>query len=316
MLLLFLPLAHAYETDQLTDRLRHFVDIADQADAKVDEMLAEAVGLTNAETRCSWRPHVTAHILAAHIQAVTARAQFVKNRGELAGLGYGAYAAWLETAPGLDRHTFTDRDDIYGDLKPTDALVLGTVGVCSTVQIAGVRMGTDKPDHFWEQGYEYYLASGFGRHDAGAIRWGTDSERGQYGLLTSNVFSFADLYANWQGYQFYKSLLQKGSVLQAGDDGCVHQARPFHWAEWLDDAADEVVNPPIYAENVRESVRARLARERDAICAGYDTWAPEAAARRSQVETRELPHLSAKAPPRRDEWGLDELCAGVARSPG
>jgi hypothetical protein len=306
--LLLLPTASAYETDQLTDRLRAFVDVAPEADAKADELLQLAARRTNEETRCRASPRATARILASHIYAVTSHPEFVKNRGELQGLGYGAYAAWLESAPGLDRRTFTDRDDIYGELKPTESLVLGTVGVCSTVQIAGVRMGTDKPDHFWEQGYEYLVASAFGRHDEAAVRWGTWSELGTYGLLTSNVFSFADLYANWQGYQFYKELLQPGGVMQRDDDGCVTEARPFHWSEWLDDAADEVYDPPVYTKRVRESVRAHLAEERDVVCADYARWGTEASARRAEIVAREAPHASSEAPSRVDEWGLDDLC--------
>jgi hypothetical protein len=247
-------------------------------------------------------------VLASTVYAVTAHAKYVRGRGELEGIGYGAYAAWLETGS-LSRRTFERQDDIYGDLAPHEALVLGTVGVCSTVRIGGVLMGTDKPDHFWSQGYEYLLASGHGRKDARAIAWGTDTERGQYGLLTSDVFSYADLYANWQGYQFYKQILQKGSVFERGADGCVEQAHPWNWADWLDDGADEVINPPVYGPHVRESVQARLWRERDEICAGYADWGPAAALRRSQVEAREIAHVGAKAPVRRDEWGLDALCS-------
>jgi hypothetical protein len=303
-----LAAAYAYETDQLTARAAPLLDITEAANREVDRLLTAAAERTNELTRCRGPAVATQRVLATQIYRLTSHAEYVRDRGELGGFGFGAYAAWLETAA-VDRRSFNDRGDIYGDLKPGESFVLGTVGVCSTVRIANVLMGTDKPDHFWSQGYEYLVASHRGKNDARAIKWGTDSERGQYGLLTSDVFSFADLYANWQGYQFYRELLQKGSSLELGTDGCVHRTANWSWADWLDDGADEVINPPVYGPHVRESVQARLWRERDEICAGYADWGPAAALRRSQVEAREIAHVGAKAPVRRDEWGLDALCS-------
>lgn len=305
-----LPAAFAYETDQISRRAEPLEDITDAANAEANRLLDHAVEVTNRLTSCAAPRDKTWRTLAAQVYRVTSGSEFIPDRGELNGFGHSTYSAWLETAE-VSRRTFPGDASIYGDIDPTEAFILGAAGICSTVRINGVLMGTDKPDHFFAQGYEYLLASRYGRDDAAAVAWGTRSELGIYGLLTSDAFSWADLYANWQGYQFYKGMLQKGSVFELDEEGCVTRAHPFDWREWLDDGADELVNPPVYTDHVAEVVRARLHRDRRAICEGWSEWGPPAMDRRTQVVAREQVHVSARAPERRDEWGLEQLCTAT-----
>lgn len=307
--LLLLGSALAYETDQLTARLAPLKDAAEAADAEMDRILAEAAASVNATTGCRRRDGVTRRRLAYEVYRLATPEEPIEDREKLAKFGHGSYAAFLETSPRVDRRTFLDRSDIYGDVPPADSLVLGIAGVASTVRLGGVLMGTDKVDHFLEQGFQYFLVSGFGKNDTRAVRFGTRTEMSGYGLLTSKAFSWADLYANWQGYQFYKTLLADGSVFARDDEGCVVRTRNWRWAEWLDDAADEAINPPVYTPKVEEAVRQRLQHHRDAVCADYATWGPAAAARRAEIVAREQAHVSPEAPPRVDPWGLDALCA-------
>ncbi len=304
-----LPSAAAYETDQITDRLLPLRDAGVEADGEVARRLSAAIQRTNQQTGCRATTEVTRRTLAEKIYDQMAFPTYVKGRGELAGLGYGAYAAWLETSPSVDRRSVEYYGDIYARTRPQDSLVLSTVGVCSTILLAGRLMGTDKPDHFWAQGYEYLLASHHGLNDDDAIAWGDASEKGAYGFATSGVYSYADLAANWEGYQFYKALLTDDSPLERGGDGCVVLARPFRWADWITDALDEVLNPPQYVERVETAVRAQLAGERTTLCAAYKVWGRTAEAQRAKVIVAEAPHLSPLAPPREDEWQLDALCA-------
>ncbi len=300
--------AGAYETDQLTDRMVELHDAAEFADRKVNDLLSLAMEDTNTQTQCRGSERHTRAVLARNVYRQMADPTYVRGRGELAGFGYGAYAAWLETDPRIDRREVGHYDDIYTRVRPVDSLVLGTVGVCSTIRLAGILMGTDKPDHFWAQGYEYFRTSRGGRRDARAWDRGVADERGKYGLLTSGVFSFADLAANWAGYQFYKGLLTKASPLQRDDTGCVAQASPFRWGDWISDAVDEVLNPSNYVEEVAIAVVAHLIAERSAVCAAYTVWGAEVVTRREAVLQEEAEHLSPNAPTRVDTWRLDVLC--------
>jgi hypothetical protein len=95
-----------------------------------------------------------------------------------------------------------------------------------TVKIDGVEFGTDKLDHFFQQGYQYYkmynkaIANGATPDEAvkKAILWGKKTERTYFGYWVSGVFSNADLYANYTGMKFYQSLTKS---VQIGD-----KARP------------------------------------------------------------------------------------------
>lgn len=300
-------LALAYETDQVTHRDRVLFDAREPANAKVNAMLAIAVARANVQTRCDASAKEHHRQLARAIYQETAHSEYVRDRGEFSGLGFGSYSAWLETSPDVDRFDFLDRTDIYGGIKRKESLILGSVGVCSTVELAGIRVGTDKVDHFFEQGYTYFLESGGGRDEAKALRWGMDSERTIFGLLTSNAFSYADLNANWQGYRFYRDLLTTGPF-RVGPYGCVEQTRPFDWADYVNDAWDEALNPNLYTRVVGEHVTAWLESHRDEVCAGWADWGPDLVKRRDAVLVGRAAYVAPGAPDYVDSVRLDALC--------
>src|SRR5436190_7679438 len=80
-----------------------------------------------------------------------------------------------------------------------------------TVRIYGTEFGTDKIEHFLQQGYDYYkiyqneIAAGR-TSEAGeskAVKWGRMTEQTYFGLLVAGVYSNADLVANYAGMKFY-----------------------------------------------------------------------------------------------------------------
>lgn len=98
---------------------------------------------------------------------------------------------------------------------PADYLTLSP-----TVKLYGKEFGIDKLEHMFQQGYEYYKIEEEARHEGlsrqqavgFAVRWGQKTERTYFGLLTSGVYSNADLYANYAGMKFYQGLTQKVPV--------------------------------------------------------------------------------------------------------
>jgi hypothetical protein len=308
LLIVSLP-AVAYETDQLVGRHEPIESGLAIANARVDELLRTAVERTNKKTSCKGSDERTRRVLATEIDKLFSPSTYVSNRGQWEdGLGFGAYTAWLEMSE-VDRLTFLDRSDIYGALRPAESVIVSAVGVCSTIELAGVRLGTDKTDHFWAQGYQYERKSKWGKNPEKAVDWGTKTEFGHYGLLTSTVFSFADLHANWRGFQFYQGLLGRESVVQRGEDGCAAVVGRFDWKDWVDDGMDEVLNPSYLPEVVEESVRKRLREDKAAICEGFDTWGVDYEARRERVIHETVNEYTADAPKRVDQLGLVELCA-------
>jgi RHS repeat-associated protein len=92
------------------------------------------------------------------------------------------------------------------------AWLVGSTAVDPSIVLRGVNgqriaVGTDKIGHFFAQGYEYFEKSVLeGRGDQFAKAWGVETEKTQYGLHGTGVFSLADLSANKEGLRFYKEL--------------------------------------------------------------------------------------------------------------
>ena len=94
-------------------------------------------------------------------------------------------------------------------IKPSNYLTLSP-----TIRMYGHEFGIDKLEHLFQQGHQYYervndaLKEGKTHEEAvkTAIEWGKQTERTYYGILTSGVYSNADLNANFVGLKFYEGL--------------------------------------------------------------------------------------------------------------
>lgn len=143
-----------------------------------------------------------------------------------------------------------------------------------TVHLHGYYMGTDKLDHFFQQGHGYYrLSLRKEKHDsvAAAVAHGVKQEHTYFGTRFSGVYSNGDLAANYAGMKFYQNLRQpvmvgqrllapmfertsNGWRLRPGIDPD-RLLEPF-----LSNHLDESLNPSRYAFS-RGAIRARI-RER------------------------------------------------------
>jgi hypothetical protein len=293
--------AHAYETDQITGRAEPIGDAVDLANAEANRLLDEVVGEVNGKTGCAGTPDETRIALAKGIERAFANHELVRGRGPIAALGHGRYAAAMERSP--DALTFTERQDIYGDLSIFQAVILSTAGACSTLRFGDHWLGTDKLHHFFSEGYLYFRKSRWGEDPRRGVRWGTQTERTIYGLWSSLVFSFADLEANWDGYVFYDTLLQPGSVLGLDDQGCAVRTRDWSWLDIVDDTYDEARNPPVYTKKVERGVSRRLDGAETSLCVAWQAGAiPEADL------TVDMTTVEGRIPTRTDPFRMAERC--------
>jgi hypothetical protein len=98
--------------------------------------------------------------------------------------------------------------------RNTSRFYLRFSGLSQTVQTNGIYFGIDKLSHFGSTGRRYLkhylekLEKGYTKEEAvrSAIRFGLSNEAGILGLWPSGVFSYGDMEANFQGFQFYLSL--------------------------------------------------------------------------------------------------------------
>ncbi len=291
--------AWGYESDQVAPRSAPPGDALQAANAQANRLLVRAAIQTNQLTLCEASQADTRLALAQQIHRLMGRRVYVSAQGQGLPKGFGAYAAWLETGP-VDRVSPGPQQGLYGDVRFVDSPILATFGSASTLQLGDWLVGTDKIDHFWIQGYDYFRRSREGVDPQRAVDWGTRTERGIWGLTTTGVFSFADLAANYDGLRFYSELLEPGSVLQRNDNGCVVLVRPFDWSEWVDWRYDEVLNPSVYRQRLEDDLRAGLSSTDPDFCDAYQP-APAGQAQ---------PWVGRRAPDRSVALDLWDLCAG------
>lgn len=146
--------------------------------------------------------------------------------------------------------------------EPIDYLTISP-----TVNLYGAQFGTDKLEHMFQQGYDYYkihkntVARGETTQAAAkkAVKWGQLTERTYFGWLVSGVYSNADLVANYAGMRFYQGLtnpikigeatrpailIQKDGVWTFNGDADLRRdlIRPF-----LTEHLNEALNPSVYS---------------------------------------------------------------------
>jgi hypothetical protein len=299
--------AAAYETDQLTDRDVPLVDVLGPANEKMNEMLSLAVAESNRKTRCVGDDEEQRRSLAHEVYEIVGKDTRVPPRGELPAMGFGAYAAWLETDPTIARRTFSERTDIYGELTVWQNPLLAIFGPCSTFHMGEVLLGADKIDHFLVQGYFYFRKSEGGQDPLTAVAWGTRTERAVWGQSTTGVFSYADLSANYHGFRFYADMLQPDSLFDRREDGCLEKVRDFDGSDWIDWTFDEVQNPPVYNPALQEAVRSTLLNRSDRICRAWKA-APGEGHELPIVLDEPYPYALGPAPARVDPFQLNEVC--------
>ncbi len=148
-----------------------------------------------------------------------------------------------------------------------------------TVNVHGYYFGTDKLDHFFQQGHKYFdlvakkqaMGMTLEAAVAEAVAYGVKQEHTYYGVLISGVYSNADLAANYAGMKFYQNL--RISV-RIGDrtlpplfeqSGSGWRLRPGIAPErllepYLSNHLDESLNPSRYRfsrRSIRSSIRSR-----------------------------------------------------------
>ncbi|MFN0277284.1 MAG: hypothetical protein ACKVRN_01650 [Pyrinomonadaceae bacterium] len=279
------PIASAaMETDQYNLPSVPLADIGDEVSKYVEDNLRTALARINSEIgrhqACLEAAHAnksycadaeTEHVELAYLRSNDAVAK------ELFKLLGGGNIFVSKIGKWINSHEFQASPSRYKTSYLHSIYVaapLDYATVSPTVRLFGVELGTDKLDHFFQQGYKYYkiqreaVAQGSTAEQATtkAIKWGQKTERTYFGLLVSGVYSNADLFANYAGMKFYQGLTKTIStgnhtlptpvVLKNGvwnvDDIALREnlLKPF-----LSDHLNEALNPSGYAFTIFRSVR-------------------------------------------------------------
>lgn len=252
------PVANAIETDQFTVPLAPLVDIGPNLSRKVVEIIeSDRTGHDPENILAAWVGH---NVLTSRL------ARWVKR------LRVGGQSAGFR--PSLS-------NSIYR--SAFSPLLLSFLFDSPTVRLYGHYLGTDKIDHFFQQGHQYFelvrkneaQGAGGSAAVAAAVAHGVKQEHTYFGTLVSGVYSNADLAANYAGMKFYLNLrhpVQIGErvwppLLERSPDGA-WRLRPGIDPDRLlepffSDHLDESLNPSRYKFS-RASIRSLVSDRCDA----------------------------------------------------
>jgi hypothetical protein len=135
-----------------------------------------------------------------------------------------------------------------------------------TVQVDGIRLGTDKLAHFMSEGWWYYRW--WRKHEdkysadelqRKMIKYGVKLESGGQGYWVTGVFSPADLEANYQGFLFYQQLCHGDKPLLYQQEGRWHFSDAFDLRHYVNPDWDESWLPNIFKERRWKRIRKTVA---------------------------------------------------------
>ena len=247
--------SHAMEVDPFTQRdhyektLSDFTEVLNQ---KTNQLLDLAVSDFNENCQADLSRKEIHRMLAFKIFKYTADRHNLEKEPHipkdielheaLKKISLSPLESWIVNTESF-RNTYVQpiENSVYTGLLPLE------YNTSYVIRIKNLFIGPDKIDHFWDEGYSYWIISNYGENDQAAVDWGVRTENGWFGKKIVSIFSFADLRANWMGYLFYKGLFSDVDPLfSITKKGCVKRNRDFDWSHWIDWRFDELQNPCAY----------------------------------------------------------------------
>jgi hypothetical protein len=237
MMLLLLPvLAHASEGDAFSARL--FTDYKDMEPLLNDEVnrrMAEALVKANKKKH-------------ACVPEVAIKAM----EGEFLRPVVGVFEFWSSHNNVLQGHYVKIKNSIYKDLKISEnwPVQLGKFGMATFFNVNGTLVASDKFGHFFDEGHTYYdMVKRQGLPMQDALDKGISLEEGIYGYERSAVFSYGDLVANRNGYEFWNNLLnaKDGDNYIGCENSKFYLRKQFKFSKYVDDGWDEAINCSKYS---------------------------------------------------------------------
>lgn len=116
----------------------------------------------------------------------------------------------------VDKRRVSVEQSIYNEAQNKNIIlkgILSTYKLAPVISVNQVQIGTDKLGHFFNEGYALYLQN-FSQSDENKRTYNTalfnkSTENDYNGLKTTGIKSYADLAANYEGYQFWNKLCGK-----------------------------------------------------------------------------------------------------------
>jgi hypothetical protein len=245
----------ATEVDSLTVRAA-VADGTEVLDAEMNRRLEKAIAKANKWGRCKKKRLYS--VLGNHLRA--------GPEGFFMVSPLENFANWNKEVPkdGVPRS-----ESIYSRVRVYESVPINLYPLGKVIRVNDSIIAGDKFSHFFNVGWTYYTLHYVDESPiSDALDYGDTTERLIWGLLTTGVYSWADLSANFSGMRFWASVLGEPDVLGRNLPALVKcennkwvQNRSFKWANWVSPAWDEGVNCNTYAPRFADKIE-RVNRER------------------------------------------------------
>lgn len=256
-LLLLTANALATEVDSITIRTVT-EDATEVLDEEMNRRIAKAIKKANRWGRCSER-----RLYAALGDILRAGPEGFFMVAPLEN-----FANWSREVP---KNGVARSESIYSSVRLHESVPITLYPLGKVLRVNENIIAGDKFSHFFNVGWTYYNIHYVDKEDVMvALDYGDTTERLIWGLLTTGVYSWADLSANFSGMRFWASVLAEPDVLNRELDPLVKcesskwvQDRQFTWNNWVSASWDEGVNcntyAPRFADKIEDVNKARVA---------------------------------------------------------
>lgn len=303
--------ARALETDPYEAWGHDLRDATDMLNAKINYELQKSIDRVNGRRGIR---RLTCDTMTDHVAA------------HFRMLIFHPIEIWASKTPLIDRYPPSEKaelesrkSNIFGGGGPFDVGAWLPYG--PTIEVHGVRIGTDKMAHFFSGGSSYYALYARtlrqGESEAAAERTVIDrgifSEKTFLGYGTSGVLSRADLEANYRGMTFLLGLCGGDSPQLRREGDHFVLARPFDVRDYVTVEWDESYQNSGFVKRRWKKVKPRL----EAHCPKLDDPWVRAQRARYRKRDRETPTETRMAQlvaeGRMNDvsvYSLDSVCAG------
>ncbi len=244
----------ASENDSYTRRFEPLPDQTDFLNQKVNEFLEKAVDKANLQTRK--KSLLKNNSIEPKMGTDCCNSEILYNqiRFQLARPLIGQLESFVNELPKEKSRKVSFEGSIYKGFTLLETPTLtGVKKMGSLVRIKNSVIGADKFGHFFSEGWSYFsVAYSDEIHFEAALLFGEISESVFFGALTTGVYSFADLAANFNGMRFWNRVLgDNPDVLDSKKKPapyirCINNQwkiiKKFDWRDYIDAAWDEGTN--------------------------------------------------------------------------
>ncbi|MCP4754908.1 MAG: hypothetical protein GY866_28870 [Proteobacteria bacterium] len=244
----------ASENDSYTHRFESLPDQTDYLNQLVNGFLEKAVDMANLQSEKIYFLKNDSADPKEGRDCCNPKILYLQIRFQLARPVVGQLESLIDDLPNEESRKISFEESIYRDFTFAETPTLsGVKKMGSLVRMQNFIVGADKFGHFFSEGWSYFsVAYTEGIHIEAALLFGEMSESVFFGALTTGVYSFADLAANFNGMRFWNNILglhpdvlgtdEKPSPYILCENNRWQVVEKFDWRDYIDSAWDEGVN--------------------------------------------------------------------------